>query len=145
MATLKKWTAIAVVIMAALLTSCQKDEVYQTYVNSYTKDYTVTTKNWQIGTDDSGNYFYCEIPEPALTDEVYDYGTMQAFILMDGYNISPLPFNDYWIDENNYMWTEQATCEFRPGTVRFILKYSDHATDVQPSYDTYNFRVRFMW
>ena len=117
MANLKKWT-ILLFIMIGFLSSCQKDEEY---MNSFTQDYTVYSRDWSIGEDDvSGIYYYCEIPESNLTQYIYNNGVMQAFLIMGYGNISPLPFNDYWRDENDYMWTEQVTCEFFPGTVTFL-------------------------
>ncbi|MCL1934260.1 MAG: hypothetical protein FWF53_10680 [Candidatus Azobacteroides sp.] len=148
MVILKKWTvSVFVLVMIALLSSCEGDKYYEEeYVDSYTQDYTVQKGDWSVGKDDSGEYFYYEFRESNLTQYIYENGIMQAFLFMDEENITPLPFNDYWIDESNpdYMWTEQVTCEFRPGFVTFILKYSDHATNEPPHYN-YTFRVRFMW
>jgi len=150
MKNLKNLTA-SVVLMIAFLSSCQNNDPKPlpdpVYMYSYKHDYTVTAKDWKVGTDDaSGNYFYCEFSEPNLTQDVYDYGTMQAFLYMNGDNISPLPFDDFWVDPNTgYMWTEQVTCEFQPGYVTFILKYNDHLTDNTPSYNQYDFRVQFTW
>jgi len=134
-----KFTAILIVLIA-FLSSCQKDD----YMNSFTQDYTVYKKDWKVGTDDdSGDYFYYEFKEPNLTQDVYRNGSMQAFLLMNGDNITPLPFDDFWILDNGQMRTEQVTCEFRPGYVTFILKYNTHELD-DPYYD-YTFRVRFLW
>jgi len=157
MKNLKNLTVISAV-MIVFLSSCQNNDppVQQVYMNSYTKDFTVyaptmnkpKSQTWQVGTDDpTGKYFYCEFQEPNLTQEVYDYGTMQAFLWMNGDNITPLPFDDFWNNEYG-MWTEQVTCEFQPGYVTFILKYNDHtpdATPPDPSFNQYDFRVRFTW
>jgi len=143
MAILKKITVIAIVTIA-FLSSCTVNEIHEEYMNSYTQNFTVFQKDWKIGTDDeSGDYFYFEFREPNLTQYIYDKGIMIAYLQMNDGNLTPLPFNDYW-KEGDFMWTEQATVEFRPGYVTFILKYSDHASDVMPYYD-YRFRVRFMW
>ena len=142
----KKWTiAVAALVMIAFLSSCQTKEIYEEYyyVESFTKDYTVKQGSWIVkDDDDSGIYYYCGFEEPELTEYIYENGIMQAFLLMNGGNLSPLPFDDFWMD-GNYHWTEQVTCEFRPGYIRFILKYSDHAT-AAPYYE-YTFRVRFLW
>ena len=142
MGVFKKWAVLAIVMIASL-TSCETKEIYETYVSSFTADYTVRANDWKIGNDDSGDYFYYEFRESNLTQYIYDKGAMQAFLMVGSGNLTPLPFNDYW-KEDTYMWTEQVTCEFRPGYVTFILKYSDHAVNVSPYYD-YTFRVRFMW
>jgi len=151
MANFKKWTAAVATVMIVFLSSCKNNDppVQQVYMNSYTQDYTVLTADWKVGTDDSsGVYLWREFNEPNLTQEVYDYGNMQAFLWMNGDNITPLPFDDFWVDpDTGYMWTEQVTCEFQPGYVTFILKYNDHADpkQFQPSYNRYDFRVRFTW
>jgi len=136
---------IMVVLLIAFLASCQKYTTIEEYnVNTITIDYNVKTDHWSIGKDDeSGDYFYYEFREPKLTQEIYDKGVMQAFLILRDGNISPLPFDDFWMDSDGYRWTEQVTCEFRPGYVTFILKYNDHAA-VSPYYN-YDFRVRFMW
>jgi len=153
MAILKKGILLTTIGMIALLSSCQNnDPSYDpgppqgAYTNFFTQDYAVSLKDWKVGTDDnSGMYFYYEFREPNLSQYIYDNGIMQAFLLVNNDNISPLPFNDYWIDNTGYMSTEQITCEFRPGYVTFIVKASDHNENIPPSYDEYDFRVRFAW
>jgi len=138
---------ILMVVMIIFLASCQKIDrstIIEEYnVNSFTRDYTVQTSHWQVGTDDeSGIYYYYEFRENNLTQFIYDHGIMQAFLITNNANLTPLPFDDFWM-EGDYRWTEQVTCEFRPGYVTFILKYNDHATN--PPYYVYDFRVRFLW
>ena len=137
---------IIMVVMIVFLASCQKKTtIIEEYnVNTFTRDFNVKKDHWYTGKDDeSGIYFYYEFPEANLTQTVYKSGIMQAFIILNDNNICPLPFDDFWIDDNNYRWTEQVTCEFRPGFVTFILKYDDHALE-KPYYD-YDFKIRFMW
>jgi len=146
MTVTKKFTAI-LIAMIALFSSCTQNDIYEEYYNvsSFSRDYKVLKASWKEARDDSGYYLYYEFTETNLTQFIYDNGIMQAFLLMEGKNITPLPFDDFWIDkETGYMWTEQVTCEFRPGVITFILKYNDHATEILPYYD-YTFRVRFLW
>jgi hypothetical protein len=143
-----KWTAV-VLVMIAFLSSCQDNPANQV-VEPYTfsQDYTVNYKNWEKGNDDvSGMYYFYTVKEPKLTQYIYDNGVMQAFLYTNDGNISPLPFNDYWVNydiDPPYMSTEQITCEFVPGYITFIIKSSDHQ-DILPFYDDYTFNVRFMW
>ena len=135
------------VVMILFLASCQKIDrttIIEEYnVNSFTRDYNVQTTHWQIGRDDeSGVYYYYEFRETNLTQYIFDKGIMQAFLKVNDGNLSPLPFDDFWM-EGDYKWTEQVTCEFRPGYITFILKYNDHTLD--PPYYNYEFRVRFLW
>ena len=145
MAIIKKWT-VTILVMIVFLSSCQIKEIHEEYMNSFTQDYTVSRKDhWNVGDDDkSGIYFFVEFKEPNLDQFIFDRGAMQAFLFVNDVNISPLPFNDYWVEPDGYMYTEQVTCEFRPGYVTFIIKSSDHE-DIPPHYDRYDFRVRFMW
>jgi len=151
MTIIKKWTAVAVV-MIVFLSSCQNNDPVNQVVEPYTfsKDYTVNYKDWQQDKDASGMYFYKTFSVPDLTQYIFDNGTMQAFRMFkeDG-RLYPLPFNDYWIETDDagqpFYYTEQITCEFLPGLVTFIVKASDHNPDFLPSYDDYYFNVRFMW
>ena len=111
MTILRKWTLLAA-LMIAFLPSCEVNEIHEEYVNTYSQDFTVHQKNWYIGEDDeSGKYFYYEFKEPNLTQYIYDRGVMQAFLIMNGGNISPLPFDDFWFIDafGGYDRTEQVT------------------------------------
>ena len=143
MATIKKCTAILLVTIG-FLTSCQ--DITEVNVEVFSQNYTVFPEDWYVGTDDeSGDYFYYEFREPNLTQYIYNNGVMQAFLQMNDGNLTPLPFNDYWYNnQSDTHSTEQVTCEFRPGFVTFILKYSHHDITLDPYY-TYKFNVRFMW
>ena len=143
------------------LGSCVKeyytDEIYtdEIYVSPMTKDYIVhvNVSQWTLANDpptaedpneDSyWTYFYYEFPAPALTEEVFDYGIMNAYLVIDEDVVSPLPFDDYYMNPAGFMWTEHVTCEFSPGKIRFIVKYNDFGVDIFPR--EYTFMVRFMW
>ena len=146
MAVLKNWTAVAIV-MIVFLSSCRKNDPVNQVVEPYTfsKDYTVNYKDWKKGSDDSGIYFYRTFSVPDLTQYIFDNGTMQSFRMFEDGRLYPLPFNDYWIDNTGFMYTEQITCEFLPGQVTFIVKASDHNPDFLPTFDDYYFNVRFLW
>jgi len=138
-----KESIVVLLLLIVYFSSCTVNEIHEDTVSTFTQNYTIYQDDWSIGRDDeSGPYFYYEFKEPNLTLQVYERGVMQAFLVLKNNNLSPLPFNDYWI-ENNIYWTEQVTCEFRPGVITFILKYSDHE-NIRPYY-IYDFRVRFMW
>jgi hypothetical protein len=146
-----KW-ATALLVMVAFLSSCQTNDPVNQTVEPYTfsKDYKVNYKEWQQGNDDeSGMYYYKIIHRPDLTQDNFDNGTMQAFLMYSDGALSPLPFNDYWMSTDDagqlFYFTEQITCEFLPGQIKFIVKASDHNPDFLPHYDDYNFNVRFMW
>jgi hypothetical protein len=136
-----KKIALLICIILAVSACTVNDE--PTEVNVFSEVYTVTKGHWTPAHDDAlGDYLYYEFQEPALTNYIYNNGIMNAYLRIDD-ALYPLPFDDYWM-ENDYRWTEQVTCEFRPGYITFILKYNDFELNQLPHFD-YNFLVRFMW
>jgi hypothetical protein len=107
----------------------------------YTQTYIVEIADWLPASDESGDYYYYEFREPALTRYIYENGMMNAYLKIDE-GLNPLPFDDFWIGRDGYRWTEQVTCEFRPGYVTFFFKSNDHGS--KPYYK-YTFYVKFMW
>jgi hypothetical protein len=141
---MKKLALSMLVVLA--FTSCEINEAPdEVIVNTFTQTYTVTANSWKVSSDDSGAYLYYEFREPALTPYIFNNGMMNAYLVI-GDAISPLPFDDFLIDDN-YSWTEQVTCEFKPGFITFILKADDHYNymDSDPFYPEHKFLVRFMW
>jgi hypothetical protein len=110
-------------------------------VATFSQTYSIQKGHWTSAHDDSGDYFYYEFAEPALTRHVYENGIMNAYLQIDK-GLNPLPFDDFWIDRFGYKWTDQVTCEFRPGYITFFFKSNDH--ELEPYYD-YTFLVKFMW
>ncbi|MDR3219507.1 MAG: hypothetical protein LBU22_11150 [Dysgonamonadaceae bacterium] len=111
-------------------------------VNVFSETYTVEKSHWNKASDEElGNYLWYEFDEPALTREVFNYGILNAYLKI-GDKLYPLPFDDFYIN-NSGQWTEQVSCEFRPGFITFIVKYDDQEL-VFPS-SNYTFLVRLMW
>jgi hypothetical protein len=141
--------------MTILFASCTKEHYKTENVAPYTFTgyYTVYSSDWKLydapptpeEPDEMSKYtyFYFDFAVPELTDEVFDYGVMAGYITNDGNKsiVFPLPYDDFYA--NSYMWTEQATCEFTPGNVRFVVKYNDFDLTLNPA--TYTFMVRFLW
>ncbi|GHT08007.1 hypothetical protein FACS189426_02600 [Bacteroidia bacterium] len=136
---MKKIIFLACLILA--VSACTVNEAPE--VNTFTETYTVSVNHWKLAQDDDfGDYYYYEFREPALTRDIYERGILNSYLKI-GESLYPLPFDDYWIDKD-YRWTEQVTCEFKPGYITFILRYNDYKLNEPPHYD-YNFLVRFMW
>ena len=140
---IKKLSLLTLVLV--LLAGCETKKFYETNVNSKTLNYVIKPNQWQES-NDGGIYYYCQIKESALTNEVMNYGIYTAYInlLIGGVEVfSPLPFDDFFENTNNHRWTEQVTCEFSPGYITFILKYNDF----EPAWpqDNYYFQVKLMW
>ncbi|MDR0506921.1 MAG: hypothetical protein LBH32_08940 [Dysgonamonadaceae bacterium] len=143
-------------IVSIALNSCTREyynEKNEVFVNSETISYTVKSYAdsardfiWEIYEDATGAYYYCDIEEPKLTSEVFEYGIMNAYLsyeLNKANILAPLPYSDFIVD-NNRKWEEQLSVEFYVGHITFILKYDDH-TKHAPYFSSYDFLVRFMW
>ena len=133
------------------ISSCNIEEVD---LNTETKYYTVFSRDWilldvpPVSTepeDSKWTYYYYDFKESRLTRNMFNYGMMNAYFTDDRDNsiITPLPYDNYYISRRGSVWTEQVTCEFSPGNIRFILKYSDF--DVNRAPLNYSFMVRFAW
>lgn len=148
---MKKIYLLAMIVF--LFNACTQNTTELVAPNVYSVAFTVGDNNWKKGLDDeTGTYYYCTFTEPKLTQEVFNYGVMQAFIYgKNRDSLSPLPFSDFLIDENNYKWEEHFTVEFEVGLITFILKVSDHVPmfegkdPILPFYTVYDFLVRFLW
>jgi hypothetical protein len=127
---------------------------YHEELNTETRYYTVFSRDWVLAdappTPDDPNensqwtFFYCDFPEPVLTNKIFDFGIMDSYLTYNNKSIiTPLPFDNFFMAPNGFTWTEQVTCEFSPGSVRFIVKYSDFNMKAWPP--TYNFMVRYAW
>ena len=141
---------IFVALIAFIFSSCineTKQVVEKVEPYTFTKVYTIYADDMSPRKD-VGNiiYYEYEIKEPKLTNEVFDYGILQAFLYYykDGKDtLCPLPFSDFLVD-GNYQWEEQFTVEFQPGVIKFIQKISDYASD-PPVSEYYDILVRFLW
>lgn len=126
---------------------CTTEEYYN--VVNVQKRYKVNRNQWvQASDEDFGTYFYCQIREPALTNDIFNNGVMMGYLYVvhSGSNVPGLyllPFDDFF-KKNEFQWTEQVSCAFSPGYVTFMLKYDDQ-TLLDPFYDSYEFEVRFIW
>ena len=114
---------------------------------TFTKVYKIFADDMSQRTELGMVYFEYELNEPALTNEVFNSGIMQAFLYYkkDGKDtLCPLPFSDFLVDKNGYQWEEQFTVEFQPGRIKFIQKISDYSSD-PPVSNYYEVLVRFLW
>ncbi len=135
-----------------IMASCTKE--YYTEPDTFTLECTIYPENWELmdtpptpsdpAESSIYTYFFCDVDMPELTPYILEHGTTTAYLVYWDNStkvLAPLPLDDFYMD--NYMWTQQATCEFSPGSVRFIVKYSDFAMGVDPA--EYSFKVKLMW
>ena len=116
-------------------------EIQQVQPNTRTLRYTVAVRDWSRGSDEVGPYLFREFREPALTSNIFNNGTMVAYMWIVG-RLTPLPFSDFWVTNTGIQYEEQVTCEFEPGFVTFIFKADDQI--LAPNFD-YSFQVKLMW
>ncbi|MDL2323026.1 hypothetical protein LJC52_03470 [Bacteroidales bacterium OttesenSCG-928-A17] len=143
-----------ITLIGVLFAGCTTEEYYETYVNDYQKNYTIRSNprqgeyGWKLVSDEEyGVYYCCIIKDKNLTNEVFNYGIMTAYLRYvypgEGVDLHVLPFDDFYIKDGN-QWTEQVSCAFRPGEIVFMLK-NDDQIDILPIREAYEFQVRFMW
>ncbi len=125
------------------------------FVNTDTKYYVIYPEDWKLADsppsqqfpneDSDYTYRYYEFSDPTLTNAIFNSGMMNAYLTSNGNRkkISPLPYDGFYIDRDDFAWTEHLTCEFSPGRIKFILRYNDFNM-VLPEKE-YTFMVRFMW
>jgi hypothetical protein len=133
-----------------MLSSCVRDNFITEikFPDSFTRFYEIHRSDWQRGNNAThGIHYYFEIREHRLTEEVFDYGAMQAFVVGsrgDREVISPLPFSDFFIDREGNRREEHYTVEFSVGRITFIMK-NDIQAHLRPYFDYNEFMVRFVW
>lgn len=138
---------LSVVLSATLLfTACEKNEYN---INDLQVPFTVKNHQWTKEQDDVlGTYFYYEKEIPQLTREVVNHGMVMVYLKLVTKNgvteYHAMPFDDFFVDENNYKWTEQVSFAFSPGYVTVFMKYDDQTFDT-PYYESYDFQVRMVW
>lgn len=87
---------------------------------------------------DLNTYFVAYKRFDQLTPEVYDHGSVIAYIETDDGVKNGMPFVLHkGMPEGNdgaYLWTETYDFDFTVGEVGFYLTYSDFSTDIIPEF-----------
>ncbi|MDR1373008.1 MAG: hypothetical protein LBJ17_07850 [Dysgonamonadaceae bacterium] len=144
---MKKYLFFALLATTFMFNGCGDryvtEEHYEGVPATKTISYKVLKPDWKVGfNDESGKYLYYTFDEPVLTGQIIKDGLVVAYMLING-NLTPLPFEDSWIDQNGYKWTEQVTCEIKAGEITFIFKANDHS--LNPYHPDYTFVLKMMW
>ena len=142
---MKKISFLLIAVMA-LFSGCTINEYNE--LIEFQKSYSIRANQWIEASDsDFGEYFYYQVRENALTNDVFNNGIMTGYL----YYVHPqskvtelhvLPFDNYFVDKHGNQWTEQVSCAFSPGYITFFLKYDDQILTT-PSQD-YTFQIRFL-
>jgi hypothetical protein len=118
----------------------------------YIEDLEVRSQDWNFVNDEmDGNQWYLfeyEFSLPELDQFVFMQGAVSCYLVHNvnygGNSIrvhSLLPFTVY--GEEDYPFSENYSCELRPGYINFVVKYSDWSPDILPP--TRKFHVVLMW
>lgn len=118
----------------------------------FRQKFTVYPEEWGVDNGAPGqlNTFFFALKElPELTREVYDNGSVIAYIENAEGIKNGMPF--VWPrgevtdgGKNDYLWTEIYDFDFAVGEVGFYLRYSDFETGVRPL-DPITFYVVLIW
>lgn len=123
-------------------------QVVNVVVNA--QDWQYTAKNTDT-TPYNNNYFFATIRVPEITDNVFDYGEVQAYIVYDRATKDPiqhlLPYVRHYeeqLDDTTWnYYTETVDCTYGIGWVEFNYRASDFAyednVDINPN--SMDFRI----
>lgn len=119
-------------------------------VHWFNKAYTIKSTDWILdgNSNDLGSYYYTDIILNDLNDEIYQWGTVIAYIeATPGAKIGmPYITHKGFTDETGKtsLWTETYDFDYTSGSIRIYLTYSDFVTEIKPSQDL-TFHVVMMW
>lgn len=131
---------VFILLIAAFLTSCEKKYVTEEYYNEgtqiYTKEYTVTSEDWQEGTyDDGRKYLYAEFDNSDITNTVMEHGVVLAYYWFlyneadnaSSWNLLPYVYPySYTTEENDTVYVgENFRFEYELGKIIFIVEDLD--------------------
>lgn len=114
------------------------------------QDWQYTGKNTDT-TPYNNNYFFATVRVPEITENVFDYGQVQAYIVYDRTSKDPiqhlLPYVRHYEEQlNDTIWnyyTETVDCTYGIGWIEFNYRASDFAyednVDINPN--TMDFRI----
>ena len=116
----------------------------ETPYNTFSDYYAIHEDQWRW--DNYESYYYCEIRVPELTSYVFENGVISTYYIteVDKREVAyPLPYDYYEVEQGGFRWTEQNTCEIRPGYITFIVKYNTRDNTYRPLGRL--FKVNMIW
>jgi len=112
----------------------------------------VSSEHWRVVEEDDWYFFESEIEFPELTEFVFMEGAVLCYLIQHVQYAgernptrvhSLLPHTVYGEYDDGWPYSENYSCELRPGWINFTVKYSDWAPDIQPP--SRLFHVVLMW
>ncbi len=114
----------------------------------YTTSFTINKDEWKLkgNPGDLNSYFCAYRPLSQLTESVFKYGTVIAYIEVEKGVKNGMPYVLHLGEEANskeFLWTQTYDFDFVVGEVGFYVTYSDFNTQIRPGTET--FHVILMW
>jgi len=108
--------------------------------NFHTEFFTIKEDDWLIQDDGGGPYFYCERKISNLTEDIYEYKIVAAYMFLyntDFEEQTPLPYPVPFEDGPNDRWQEYYSYAFTPGYITFFIRYNDFNMSLPPKGQEY--------
>jgi hypothetical protein len=114
----------------------------------YSTSITVNADEWILSgePDDLNSYFYVYKAVPRLNSDIYNYGSVIAYIQTGDQVKNGMPFvlHKGEVDgDKEFLWTQTYDYDFTTGEIGFYVTYSDFSTTIRPGDQT--FHVVMFW
>ena len=114
-------------------------------------DFVVLHNDWKMVDDDDWYLFEYRFSFPELSNFVFNDGAVIGYLVQHiryggGSPVRThclLPYTVYGEDDDGYPYSENYSCELRPGYINFTVKYSDYVPHIKPPDRT--FRIVLIW
>lgn len=136
-----KKNVLGLLVMLLALVSCEGDQGPMGPpgkdgggLNWHTEFFTIKPGDWSVANDGDGAYFYCERELSQITEDIYEYKNVFAYMFLypgDFEEQTPLPY-PVPFEDGEGRWQEYYSYTFAPGLITFFIRYNDFNTDLPP-------------
>ena len=132
--------ALFLLLTTVIFASCEQPEpLYYKSIHYFD----IKKSDWILSIDENklNNYYYCSFNFPKLTENVFDGGSVSAY-LDDSFYQQVLPIVRHHEDREGFQWTTTTDFDFEIGKIKFYVTNSDFVNE-RP--EAMTFRVVLMW
>jgi hypothetical protein len=118
---------IPLVAILCMVSSCTVNEYYEcpeSHLVSETFYIDTRAENWQIYDQPDGLYYFSTWQAPEITQAVLQEGFLSVFCIENGRD-NQLPYIRPYIDNEQYLYTENIRYDVEQGYITFIVEPSD--------------------
>jgi hypothetical protein len=131
-----------VLIIALTAVSCIREDNDINNLNIKSIQLKVNQADWNELTDAGLNRYYsATFTIPEITNQVLNYGNVNAYILFDG-SQQVLPYVRHYENAEGAMWTRTVDYEYLAGKLNIYVTNSDFIEDLP---ETMSFRLVIVW